>query len=710
MADGMCPPSTSLDAFFNPNRIAVIGASASETKIGGRPIRNLKLGGFKGEIVPINPGRDEVQGLKAFASLGAFALPVDLAIVAVPASQVLEQVRACVASGVRAATIFSAGFAETDAAGAALQAEVTAVARAGGLRLLGPNCMGTINSHGGVLATFTSGIVDSPPPAGRISIASQSGAFGAHCLTLMRERGLGVSLWATTGNQSDVEVADFLAYMAEDPGTDVIIGSIEGINNASTLVRAFETAHRLRKPMIMMKVGRSQIGADAMASHTASLAGSDAVFDAVLRQHGVQRAHTIDELLDLAYACSLGRLPANRQLGVVTLSGGVGVLIADAADDVGLDVAPLSVEVQERMRALVPFAATRNPLDVTAQFLNDPDLIEPMFAMLMSEGGYGSVITFLSHLGMNPHVIGSLMPGLERVATLYPNHYLTVSVIASPEVRARLEKMGYAVFEDPTRAIRTHAALASFAEAFDRKRPVVAPMSGTPLVELGRVYNEFEAKALLRAAGLPAPVEEVARTRDLAAQAADRIGYPVVLKIVSPDIPHKSDIGAVLLNLGDAESVRSGFDIIQERVKAAAPDARAEGVLVAPMIGKGVETVIGLFRDPVFGPMVMFGLGGVFVEILKDVVFRPAPFGVDEARLMIAEVRGAALLDGARGAAPADKEALAKALSDLSLFAAANADTIASVDINPVVVLEAGKGVMALDALINAVPLGGAAA
>jgi len=701
MVGGVDAPGRGIAAFFNPRRIAVIGASANATKIGGRPIRNLQLGGFQGEILPINPGRSEVQGLASYPTLGAAGGHIDLAIIAVPAAQVTEQVQACVDARVSSAIIFSSGFAETGEDGHNQQSEITRIAKQGGLRLLGPNCMGVINTHAGVLATFTSGILENAPTPGRISLASQSGAFASHCLTLMRERGLALSLWATTGNQADVEVADFLEHMAEDPMTDVVIGSIEGVEDATTLIRAFERARVNRKPMVVMKVGRSVVGADAVASHTASLAGSDAVFDAVLRQYGVHRAHTIDELLDIAYACSLGRYPLNDRLGVVTVSGGVGVLIADAAEDVGLDVAPLPADIQDRMRELVPFAATRNPLDVTAQILNDPALIEPMFELLMAQGGYDAAITFLSHLGMNPAVIASLMPGLERVAARYPDQYLCVCIIAHPDVKSRLEAMGYAVFEDPTRAVQAVAALHRFRISFDAPSSQIQSSIGPATLERGAVYSEHEAKELLRAAGIPSPQEAVVQSSESAAAAASEIGFPVVMKIVSPDILHKSDIGGVILGVADAGQAAAAFATLRERASQAQPDARIEGVLVAPMVRGGVEVVLGVASDPVFGPVVMFGLGGVFVEVLKDVVFRRAPFSVAEAEIMISEIRGAAMLDGVRGAPAADKKALAETLSKLSLFAAANADALESADINPVVVLAEGSGVVALDALIN---------
>ena len=692
-----------LAPFFSPRSIAVLGASDDPTKIGGRPIRNLVLGGYEGRILPINPKYERVQGLPAFASIGDVGEAADLAIISLPALSVPDAVRACADSGVKAAIVFSAGFSEASAEGARAQDEIRSVARAAGMRLLGPNCMGTLSTPNGVLATFTSGIVEQAPKVGCISLASQSGAFGSHCLALMRERGLSLNLWATTGNQCDVEVADFLAYMAADPATGVIIGSIEGVHDASRLVEAFDIARRNRKPMIVMKVGTSDAGAAAMASHTASLAGSDAVFDAVVRHYGVHRAHTIDELMDVAYVASRGHFPATTGLGVVTVSGGVGVLMADAAAEAGVELQPLPAAAQEALREMVPFAGTRNPVDVTAQILNNPDLIEPMLKLLLDEGHYSSVIIFLSHLGLNPAIIEKLLPGLKRVAESYSERYLSVSLLSHAAIRADLESAGYTVFEDPNRAVHAAAVLARFWQNFERpRRPDIAvPVASA--IEAGARYSEYEGKELLRRAGLRVTREHVATSVDDAVRFAAEIGYPVVLKIVSPDITHKSDVGGVMLNLTDDDAVRTGYAAIRDRIAWAVPDAKIDGVLVAAMIPAGVETVLGVVRDPLFGPVVMFGLGGIFVEVLRDVVFMPAPFDVDDARDMIDQVKGSALLHGVRGSLPADVDALADALSKLSLFAAANADAIASIDINPFLVLPAGQGAIAVDAFIETV-------
>lgn len=697
------PPGARTRPFLDPRSIAVIGASADENKIGGRPIRYLKLAGYGGPIYPINPTREVVQGLKAYPCLAAVDAEVDLVVIAVPAQDVLAAVQACVAKGVNGAMIFSSGFAEVDEAGAELQARILHTARAGGVALLGPNCAGTFNTRTGLLATFTSGIVDKPPRVGSIAIVSQSGAFGIHTIVLAAERDLGLSLCLTSGNQADLDVAEALAYVAEDPHTEVIAVCIEGVRNPDQLLAAIDSARRKRKPVIVLKLGRSEAGARAAASHTASLAGSDAVFDAILRQNHVCRVRSIDELMDVAYACSFKRYPVNDELGIFTISGGVGILVADQAEEAGLKVTPMPAHAQAAIRELLPFAAAGNPVDATAQVIQDPGLVGPMFDQLLSGGGYGSTVAFFTHTARNKALFDKLLPHFEEVARRHADRFLVLSTLAGPEMRRRLEGMGYAVFEDPGRAVTAIRALVRLREGFEAAHPEPPPVlpAGVPPLQPGAIHDEASAKRLLAAAGIACAREEVADSAEAAVDAAARIGYPVVMKIVSPDIAHKSEIGGVLLGVATAEQVRAGYATLMERASTRAGGARVTGVLVARQIGGGVETILGVSRDPVFGPMVMFGLGGIFVEVFKDVTFRRAPFGHDEARRMIREVKGYVMLQGVRGAPPADEDALVDAIARLSVYAAAQGDALQSIDINPFVVLPQGQGALAVDALIE---------
>ena len=478
----------------------------------------------------------------------------------------------------------------------------------------------------------------------------------------------------------------------------MILAYSEGINDGDRLVAALEQAAKAQKPVVFMKVGRSEIGAAAANSHTASLTGQDDVVDAVFRQYGVHRADTTEDLIDIAYGAMKGRLPGGRRLGLITISGGVGVLMADAASDHGLDVAPMGEESQKKLVDMLPFAAARNPVDVTAQVLNELDLMPEFFATMLGEGGYDVLLAFFTSIAASPLTAGHFLEAMGTLRQEHPEAFLVLSVLASGEAKADYEALGFPVFEDPSRAVAAIAALTRFTETFARiadRKPIAA---AAPAALPDGKLSEADAKRVLAEAGLPVLAETLARTREEAVAAAgdDR----VAMKIVSPDVLHKTEIGGVLLDVQGAQAVGDAFDTLAGRLKAHHPQAALDGILVSPMVEGGVETILGVSRDPVFGPVVMLGLGGVLVEVLKDVSFRKAPFDLAEAREMIGELRGAAILDGVRGAPPADRDALAQALVGLSRFAAANAETVESVDLNPFVVLEEGKGAVALDALI----------
>ena len=705
MTDSTDSQYASLHPLFAPRAVAVIGASTDPTRIGGRPLSGCLQLGYAGGLFPVNPTRAEIQGLRSYPSVEAIGEPVDLALIALPAAQAVAALEGCARAGVRAVVVLSAGFAEVDAAGAQAQARMVAVARANGIRLVGPNCMGLVNLRRGLVASFTSLVDRDPERIGGISVVTQSGAYGSHCLALMRERGLGLNLWATTGNQADVDVADCLAYMAQDEHTKVIVGCIEGVTDGPRFVRALALARSRRVPVVLMKLGRSDVGREAAVTHTAALAGSDRVFDAVLDEFGVHRARDIDELYDVAYACTARKFPVSSGVGLLTTSGGFGIVMADAAADYGLDVPPLPAATQARLKALVPFASTRNPVDVTGQFINDPSATLPMFEMLIRDGGFAAIVCYIGSAGVIPQLMASLLPSFATIGQRFPDHLLLLSMIAGAGTRRQCESLGWLVFENPTRAVAAVAALRGFGRAFavsDVAAPAPAARSAVPAA--GGSLDEAHSKQLLRAAGMPVPDERSAGNAEEAAAAAEAIGYPVAMKILSPDIVHKSDIGGVALGVSDRAAVLATYDRLRAAAGAAAPSARIVGVLVSPMISDGIELIVGVNNDPVFGPVVVCGLGGVLVEVMAATTLRRAPFAADEARRMIAAGPAAALLAGVRGRPAGDVDALADALAALSRFAAANADWLASVDINPLVVRPAGHGVVALDAVIAVRP------
>ncbi|MDA1093047.1 MAG: acetate--CoA ligase family protein [Acidobacteria bacterium] len=695
------PPSTdSLTALLEPNSVAIIGASDNPTRIGGRPLHYTKDAGFSGAIYPVNPNRDTVQGLPAFASIGDVPGPVDTAIVAVPASTVVATAEDCASAGVKAIVIFSAGFAEMGEEGQRRQAALSRIASSTGMRIVGPNCLGVYNPEHGFFGTFTTTFEAGRPQTGRVGVVSQSGAYGAHLSLLATRRGIGIRFWVTTGNECDVTVAETIGWLANHPDVSVIVAYAEGIRDRDRLFAALALAHERRKPVIFQKVGRTEIGAAAVRSHTASLAGSDAVYEGVFRQFGVYRATSTEEMLDVAYAASFGTFPSSRRVGLVSISGGVGVQMADEAVQRGLDVTPMSEAAQAKLKAVLPFGSPRNPVDITAHAFNDPGLVGTNLDVMLAEGTYDSIVAFFTYVAAAESMVGPISDSMRTAKAAHPECLLVLSIVGPREVVARYEEAGCPVFEDPTRAVRAVDALSGFSQSFARPlSDVTLPQRPTRPLPAGPI-GEMVAKQLFAEAGVATVNERLCVTADDAVSAADALGFPVALKIASPDIPHKTDIGGVVLGLNSADEVRDAFDAVTRRARMAAPDAQIDGALVSRMVTGGVETIMGVQQDPTFGPVVMFGLGGVLVEVLKDVAFRVAPFDVAEAHRMMRELRGFPLLEGVRGRPRGDIAATASALAALSRFAAAHQDDLESAELNPVVVLPEGQGLVALDALI----------
>ena len=460
---------------------------------------------------------------------------------------------------------------------------------------------------------------------------------------------------------------------------------------------ALETARLNRKSVIFMKVGRSEVGAAAASSHTASLAGEDAVYDAVLREHGAYRANSTEEMLDVAYAARPRIYPAGRRVGLVTISGGAGVLMADAASDCGLEVPPMPEDAQREMKAILPFAAPRNPVDVTAQFFNDLSLVPRFTKEMLDRGGFDGLVGFWTSVAGSPFLGEPLLERLKETMAAYPDRLFIQSLVAPEAMRRRYEAAGFPCFEDPTRAVTAMAAMMWFGDAFARRR-VASPTPPSPEALSTDGIGEHAAKAILQRWGLPMVEDALVVDAAGAAAAADRFARPVAMKIASADIAHKTDIGGVMLGVDGSAAAAQAFERIMAAVSAAAPNATLDGVLISPMVSDGVDCIVGAKIDPVFGPVVLFGLGGVYAEVLRDIACRPGPIGPAAAREMIDEIAGAELLKGARGDATSDLDALAQTISNLSIFAAAHADQIESVEMNPVRAMP--DGCLALDALI----------
>jgi acyl-CoA synthetase (NDP forming) len=687
-----------LDALLRPRSIAIIGASDDPTRIGGRPLAYLKARGFAGAILPVNPNRPTVQGLPAFPDIASLPEAPEAAIVAIPGEGAIEAVGALAARGCRAGIVFTAGFAEVGPEGAAMQERLVAAAHAHGMRLVGPNCLGLFNAPHGHFPIFSASFENGWPLAGKVGIASQSGAYGSHLFAAARDRGIGTPVLVTTGNEADLHLADIIEWMAAAEEVEVIAAYAEGIRDGARFVQALEAARRARKPVVLMKVGRSAVGEAAAQSHTASIAGDDRVMDAVLGDLGVHRARTTEELLDVCQVAQKRIYPVGNTLGVVTISGGAGVLIADAAEAAGLPMPPMPEEAQARLKALVPFASPRNPVDCTAQAFNDMGVVGKFAESMAADGDYASMIAFFTQWGASPSIAPKLRAELKAVLDKHPDRLFVLSILAPPERVREWETDGFLVMTDPSRAVVALAAMGRFGEAFRRTpAPAGAALPEVALPDTPR--NEAEAKRILEEAGVPMVPERACGIAEEAVAAARGIGFPVVMKLLSPDILHKSEIGGVLLDVGDEAAVRAGFATLMQRAAERAPGARVDGVLVARQVRDAVEMAAGVVRDPVFGPVVMVGLGGVFIEVFRDVAFRRCPVSEDDAATMIRSLRGFALLDGARGRPKADVAALARAVAALSRFGAAAGPRLLSAEVNPLMVLP--EGAFAADAVIE---------
>lgn len=689
-----------LELLLAPNVVAVIGASGDPGRIGGRPIAIMQRSRFAGRILPVNPHRAEVQGLPCYPSIDDLPQAPDAALIAVAPAEAIKAVEALGKRGCKMATLFTAGFAELGAEGQAQQHQLVETARRYGMRLLGPNTLGAFHPANAYYGTFSSSLDLGMPEVGTIGIASQSGAFGGHVSVMAGRRGLGIGCFVATGNEADISTGEVVGWMADAPEIEVICAYIEGINSPDLLLAGLSRARAARKPVFILKAGRSDLGAAAARSHTASLSGNAAVAEAVLADRGAIMVRDTEQLLDFAYAAHRQIFPRNNGLGVITVSGGAGIVASDEADDCGLPMPPMPEAAQARLKAQLPISTPVNPVDCTAQALNDLGLLESFTRAALAEGGYGSILSFLTYVAGSPDLAPRILDAIKPLRDAYPDRLQVICAIGAADVIRRYEEAGFLVFEDPSRAVRAIHAMGQLGKIFDA-RPKAQSLAVAPVNLPAKTPNEAEAKAILRAAGIPAPPETSVTSREEVEAAARTIGYPLVMKILSPDIVHKTDVGGVVLNIRDPASAQAAWDQMMAAVARHAPGARIEGALLARHVEGGVECLMGISNDPAFGPIVVFGLGGIFVEILDDVALRRCPIDAATARAMILSIRGRAILEGSRGRPPVDLDALAQMLSNLSLFAAGAGANLQSIDLNPVVALPSGEGAFALDAVIE---------
>ncbi|MDX2203116.1 MAG: acetate--CoA ligase family protein [Hyphomicrobiaceae bacterium] len=674
---------------ISPRSVAIVGASADFNKLNGRPLKHLIEKGYAGRILPVNPKYKEIGGHACYPSIAALPEAADLAIVAVPASDVIASVEALGRRGVRSAVIFSSGFGEAGAEGKALEARLLQAGREAGVILCGPNCLGFVNAFDNLYATFSQ-YADGDVGAGPVAFVTQSGAFGTATAALIRQRGLGLGYFISTGNEADLSFAELMAAVVEDERIKVAAGYLEGLNEGEALVSLALRCHALGKPLVIAKVGRRAAGQKAAASHTGALAVEDTVLDAVLTQYGILRARNEEHMLDMLEALVQPRVAHGNGLGIATMSGGAGVMMADRADEVGLAVPELGPDTRARIATVMPaFGASANPVDVTGQFLADPAILREAVVAMMEDPAIHVGIVWLQLMAGHVDRLVKLFCEI-RDRTCKP---LFVCWTAAPaEAVRRLRAEGITVFGAGERAVEAASALVR-AHAGRRRvlaRPAPAALAARPGEVHDGVQPSVQATAWLQGAGVPMAPVSLARSADEAVLEWRRAGGSVALKIESPDITHKTEVGGVLLGLDDEAAIRRGFDALMGATAAALPSARLEGVLVQKMAAGHVELVVGVQRSPVFGMVVMVGLGGILVEVLKDVAFRRAPFAEEEALDMLSELRASAILDGVRGKPGVDRMGIARMLARLSQWAAGMQPVLSELDLNPVLVSSAG--------------------
>jgi acyl-CoA synthetase (NDP forming) len=697
---------TDLSAVFRPRAIAVVGASDDPVKIGGRPLAFLLRHGYAGRVFPVNPARASVQGLPAFPSIGAIPEPVDLAIVVVPAERVLESLEEAAAKGVRAAIVFSSGFAEVGDAGRLAQTRLRELAERTGLRIIGPNCQGFAHLPSRLVATFASPFLEPGLATGPIAMVSQSGAMAGMIYEMARAAGLGLNYWVSTGNEADVQAAEILAEVVEDEDTRVACCYLEDIKDAGRFRRALARAHRRGVPVFVLKSGRSAVGRRAASSHTGALAGEDAVYDAVFADWGAIRCADPAELLALPQAF-LSYREAGRRVAILSNSGGLGVLSVDLCVDLGLVPAEFTPETTAVLRGALPdFAAAANPVDLTAQILTDPGMLMRVLPALEADPGVDAIVFQIALLGAATD-LARLVSDVATVARS-TRKVVAVSCPQRPVVEA-FRAGGVLAFDDASVALRSLACLAQAtarrARWLERATLEASPSPPAPVAAAGRpgepFLNEWESQRLLAPFGVPLVDSVFVTAATAAPAAAEQLGYPVVVKACAAALPHKSDVGGVALGLLDRAAVTEACRRIESNVRAAAPGVALDGFLVQRQVRGALELALGVKVDPIFGPVVLVGSGGVLIEVLRDFRLLLPPIDATAAEEALRSLRIGPLWDGVRGSAPLDLPAAVELLERLGEAARSLGASVKEIDLNPVVVGRRGEGVTVLDTLVR---------
>ncbi len=694
-----------LEKFFNPKSVAIVGASRQKGKVGYEILRSMFDAGFEGKIFPVNPQADEIEGLKCYPDVKAIGQAPDLVVIVVPAKAVPAVMQQCASLGVKAVIIITAGFKEVGEEGKKLEQQVIQIAKQSGIRVIGPNCLGLIVPSQKLNASFGGNL----PADGAIGYLSQSGALMAAILDMANAGGIGFSKLVSIGNKADVDELDIIEAFAEDPDTRVIAGYLESITDGNAFVRQAEQISQ-KKPILLMKSGVTAAGAKAASSHTGSLAGSETAYEAVFGRAGVIRCYSLKSQFDFAQGFAYQPLPAGASVAVITNAGGAGIMAADAIEKQQLTFAKLSDGTIKRLAEKLPPAANiHNPVDVLGDAL--PDRYQFALDVVLDDPNVNVVLVLLTPQAMTD-AVGTASAIVEVAKKKNDKPILAAFLGASKVAEANviLRQNNIPQYDSPEAAVLTIKVMTEYVRWLARPKRVVKLFSvnrhkAETIIErhlrqgISQI-GEAESKEILEAYGFVVPKDAVANTAEQAINIAEQIGYPVVLKIWSPDIIHKSDVGGVRVGLETAQEVRDAFDLMLFRIPKKLPDAKILGVLVQQMCTRGKELILGMHRDPHFGPLMMFGMGGTMVEVMQDVSFYLAPLTADEAKQMLVSTRTYKILIGARGEQGVDIEAVAEALQRLSQLVTEFPE-IKEMDINPFMVGPPGTLPVAVDARIT---------
>jgi len=690
---------------FNPKSIAVIGASRQEGKVGHSVLKNLLQYGYPGKIYPINPKAEEILRIRAYSTIFAVEGEIDLAVVAIPSQFVPSILKDCVNRGISTVVIISAGFKESGKQGSQLERELVETIKNSGIRVLGPNCLGIIDTASNLNASFAAGM----PSPGNIAFFSQSGALCTAVLDWALGEDVGFSKFISLGNKADIDEVDLLLTLAEDHETKVILGYLEGVSNGTRFMEVAREVSR-KKPVIIIKSGRTQAGARAASSHTGTLTGLDTAYEAAFRQCGIIRAETVQTLFDYAIAFAYQPLPRGPNLAILTNAGGPGIIAADAVENSILQMASFRENTISKLRKeLPPNASIYNPVDVIGDA--GADRYEKAMKTIVDDPGVDSLTVILAPQAMTK--IKETAEVIRKISSAVSDKPIVSSFMGRLEVKEGIRILRSGKIPNYSYPERTISAL----EAMVKYRKWKETPSGKTLsFEINKKKAEEiftkakekseanltteETREVLSAYGFSLPQRIVTETSREAISAANSLGYPVVMKIVSPDILHKSDVGGVKVGITEKSQVAISFEDLISNAKRFMPEALILGVTVEEMIAPGKEVVLGSSRDPSFGPLLMFGLGGIYVEVLKDVSFRIAPLTFNEAELMIKEIRSYPILKGVRGEEPSDLIAVRESLLRLSQLVT-DFSEILEIDINPLMVLPAGKGAVVIDSRLT---------